>query len=110
MTRKFTLFAAALATTLASAVPALAEPDNMLEITSRIVRYDDLDLNNARGRERLDTRMRTAINAVCGVWSARILAERALVEKCRDSARKQGEVKVAEAIRNAAARYAARAD
>lgn len=110
MTRKLTLFAAAVATTLASTAPVLAQPDSMLEPTTRVVRYDDLDLTSARGRERLDTRMRMAVNSACGHWSARSLSEKAIVEKCRAAARAQGEVKVAEAIRNAAARYAARAN
>lgn len=110
MTRKLTLFAAAVATTMASAAPVLAEPDGMLEPTTRVVRYDDLDLNSARGRERLDTRMRMAVNSACGFWSARSLSEKAVVDKCRKAAKAQGEVKVAEAIRKAAARYAARAD
>lgn len=110
MTRKLTLFAAAVATTLASTAPVLAQPDGMLEPTKRVVRYDDLDLTTAKGRERLDVRMRMAVNSACGYWSARSLSEKAVVDKCRDAAKEQGEVKIAEAIRKAAARYAARAD
>lgn len=110
MTRKLTLFAAAVATTLASAAPVLAQPDYVIETNQRIVRYDDLDLSSPRGRERLNTRVRMAVNSVCGVWSARSLSEKALVQRCRDKAMKDGEVKIAKAVREAAARYAARAD
>ena len=110
MTRKLTLFAASVATTMASAAPVLAESDGMLEPTTRIVRYDDLDLTNARGRERLNTRVRSAVNLACGLWSARSLSEKQLVDQCRTQAMKSSEIKIAEAVRKAATRYAARAD
>lgn len=110
MTRKMILFAAAVATTLASTAPVLAQPDGMTEPTQRIVRYDDLDLTNARGRERLNTRVRMAVNSACGYASAQSLTEKRLVDDCRKKALKSSELEIAEALRNAAARYAARAD
>lgn len=110
MTRKMILFAAAVATTLASTAPVLAQPDSMTEPTQRIVRYDDLDLTNARGRERLNTRVRMAVNSACGYASAQSLTERKLVDTCRKKALKSSEPEIAEALRKAAARYAARAD
>jgi UrcA family protein len=109
MTRKPTLFAAIIATALASTAPALAQSDGMYEPTSRIVRYDDLDLNNERGRERLNTRLRHAANAACGFWSAKELSQRRKADECRKSAMDNVQPKVAAAIRKAAARYA-RAD
>jgi UrcA family protein len=105
MTRKLTLFAAVCATTLTSAAPVLAQ-DSMYEPTSHIVRYDDLDLNNARGRERLDRRLRSAANAACGIRDARDLSERQAADQCRKTAMEKTQPKVAEAIRKAASRYA----
>jgi UrcA family protein len=109
MTRKLTLFAAAVATMLTSTAPVLAQVEGMYEPTTRIVRYDDLDLNNARGRERLDRRVRSATNSVCGFWSAKALSEKRDADQCRKSAMEKAQPKVAAAIRKAAARYA-RAD
>ena len=105
MTRKLTFFAAVCATTLASAAPVLAQ-DSLFEPTSRIVRYDDLDLNNARGRERLDTRLRNAVNSACGFWNARALSEKRAADQCRKAALESAQPKVAEAVRKAASRYA----
>jgi UrcA family protein len=86
MTRlqKLTLALSALAT-VGAGVPALAQ-DSMFEATSRVVRYDDLDLNNERGRERLDRRLRHAANSACGFWQARTLAEKQVADQCRDAA------------------------
>ncbi|MDX2209643.1 MAG: UrcA family protein [Sphingopyxis sp.] len=109
MTRKLTLFAAICATTVASAAPVLAQTTGAYEPTSRIVRYDDLDLNNERGRDRLNTRLRMAANSACGFWSAKSLTDRARANECRKAAIERVEPKVADAVRKAAQRYA-RAD
>ncbi len=109
MTRKLTLFAAICATTVASAAPALAQATGGLEATSRIVRYDDLDLNNERGRDRLNTRLRMAANSACGFWSAKSLTDRQRANECRKAAFERAQPKVADAVRKAAQRYA-RAD
>jgi UrcA family protein len=110
MTRKLTLFAVAAATMLTATAPAMAQVNSMNEATSRVVRYDDLDLNNDRGRERLDRRLRSAANSVCGFWSAKALSEKRDADQCRKTAMEKVQPKVAAAVRNAAARYAARAD
>jgi UrcA family protein len=98
MIRKATIFVAAIAASLASAAPVTAA-DNMFEPTTRIVRYDDLDLT-----------VRMAVNSACGHWDARSLSEKAMVDKCRKAARQQSEAQVAEALRNAAVRLASRAN
>lgn len=78
----------------------------MLEPSSRIVRYDDLDLANERGRERLETRLRHAANAACGFWGARTLAERQAADQCREQAMAKAASKAEEAARKAKARSA----
>lgn len=109
MTRKATIFVAAIAASLASVAPVTAA-DNMFEPTTRLVRYDDLDLNSVKGRERLETRVRMAVDSACGYREARSLSEKAMVDKCRNAARQQSEAQVAEAVRNAAVRLASRAN
>lgn len=109
MTRKLTLFAAICATTVASVAPALAQTTGAYEPTSRIVRYDDLDLNNERGRDRLNIRLRMAANSACGFWSAKSLTDRQRADQCRKAAVERVQPKVADAVRKAAQRYA-RAD
>lgn len=109
MTRKITFLAAAVATVLTSATPVLAQ-DSMSEATSRVVRYDDLNLNNELGRERLERRLRHAANSACGFWSAKALSDRQNADQCRKTALSKAQPKVAEAVRRAASRYAARAD
>ena len=109
MTRTATIFVAAIAASLASAAPVTAA-DTLFEPTKRVVAYDDLDLTSAKGRERLETRVRMAVNSACGYWDARSLTEKAMVDRCRKAARQQSEAQVAEAVRNAAVRLASRAD
>ena len=103
----FTIAAAAVLSMTVSAAPVVAQ-DMLTEPTSRSVRYDDLDLSNARGRERLETRVRTAANAACGFWATRGIAEKQAADRCRAAALEKAQPKVAEAVRKAAARYAGR--
>jgi len=107
MTMKFTLIAAAMCATFASAAPAFAQ-DSLFEPQSRIVRYDDLNLASARGRERLEIRLRHAAESVCGTASARALNEMRTTVHCRKQALKRTAPMVADATRTAAARYARR--
>lgn len=102
MQRKFILLAAASAT-LAAGIPALAQ-DSMSEVSSRIVRYDDLNLVNQRGRERLEVRVRSAANAACGTKLARTLQEKQAAQTCRDTAIANTKPKVEEAVRDAKSR------
>ena len=109
MTRNAKYIVAAIAASLASAAPVTAA-ENMFEPTTRVVRYDDLDLTSAKGRERLETRVRMAVNSACGYREARSLSEKVMAERCRKAARQQSEAQVAEAVRNAAVRLASRAN
>ena len=110
MTRKATIIITAIAASLASVAPVIAA-DTMFEPTTRVVRYDDLDLASAKGRERLQARVRMAVNSVCGHSDGRrTLSEKMAAERCRKAARQQSEAQVAEAVRNAAVRLASRAD
>lgn len=103
MTRKIITFAAAVAATFASTAPLMAQ-DSLFEPSSRIVRYDDLDLANERGRERLETRLRNAANAACGFWQARTLAEKQAAEQCRSAALDKARTDAAAAKKKAAKR------
>lgn len=109
MTRKVTLIVAAIAATLASAVPVTAA-DNMFDSSSRTVRYDDLDLRNESGRQRLQERISNAVEAVCGHKSERSLAEKMAANRCRAATMAMVQPKYVAAIRTAGAVYAARAD
>jgi UrcA family protein len=106
MTRNLTLIAAAAATALTSAAPVLAKADSQYEPTTRIVKYDDLDLASAQGRKRLNTRVRMAANVACGFWSSKSLSEKRVIDKCRKAAMAKAEPQIAAAIRDADARYA----
>lgn len=97
---------ALVASPIAAAAPAMAQQDGMFERSSQIVRYDDLDLANARGRERLGTRLRQAANSACGVRSARTLSERQAADQCRDQAMAKAADKAEEAARQAKNRRA----
>ncbi len=66
--------------TLAIGTPVLAEP------VSKTVEYGDLDLTSQVGQQRLETRIKSAVRAVCGQSYATTFAERRLVEKCKSPA------------------------
>jgi len=89
-----TLLAAPLALTSLS-MPAAAQ-----ETTSVIVRYDDLNLASVAGRERLDTRVKYAIQAVCDTRpsSRQDLRQRAYSQKCAKTAARDAEVKLASSL------------
>lgn len=107
MTRHYTLPALAAALLLASTPPAHAQ-DSMTEATTRIVRYDDLNLMHERGRERLETRLRSAAGAACGLNGARELSERIRARKCREQALEDARPKMEQAVRSAAKEQAKR--
>ncbi|WP_380872814.1 hypothetical protein ACFB49_37200 [Sphingomonas sp. DBB INV C78] len=60
------------------AAPAFAQS----ETRSEAVRYGDLDLKSDDGVAKLDSRVRTAANSVCGVDGARTIQEVAQARKC----------------------------
>lgn len=76
------------ATTVA---PAAAQDDTR----SIIVRYDDLNLASASGRERLETRVRSAVRQVCGVHGGLTLRERASALACTAEATRDTDVRLA---------------
>ncbi len=85
------------------AVPAFAQDDD--ERPSLAVRYDDLNLSTAAGRERLDTRVRMAIKSMCSV-DARSLRERAAGLECEAAAKRSVEPQVAALYNGSHARFA----
>lgn len=86
-----TLLAAPLALTSLS-MPAAAQ-----ETTSVIVRYDDLNLASVAGRERLDTRIKYAIQTVCDTRPnfRPDLRQRAYSQKCAKTAARNADIKLA---------------
>lgn len=70
----------------AIAAPVAASAD---ETRSVVVRYDDLDLANPSGRERLTTRVANAVKNVCGTktFNRQMLAERASAKRCEADTR-----------------------
>lgn len=101
-------FIALAAVTIAASAPALAEPDQTMEQTSRVVRYDDLDLTSAPDRERLETRVRQAVIWACGIRDARSQSERAHAAACRAQAMANAMPKAREAARKSTNRLALR--
>jgi UrcA family protein len=111
MQRNLMLVAAALAVGLTGTVPALAKntaQNSAFEPVTLAVQYDDLDLSSPRGRERLETRIRSAANSACGTRSATTLSEKRDADKCRKSAIARTQPEVMAAVRAAALRYAGR--
>ena len=69
-TPKLILLSLTAASTLFAAAPAMAD------WKSKEVRYADLDLSSAEGRDRLQTRIRQAVKQVCGTPRAFTIKER----------------------------------
>lgn len=94
---KLSLLLAAPVALVGFAVPAAAEGDGDGERRSVVVRYDDLNLSSVQGRERLNTRVKFAVQTVCGsrVHYRQTLRERAVTLQCEDSAMADADVKLA---------------
>ena len=95
-----------LATALASTgavVPAAAQDDDRPSVT---VRYDDLNLASAAGRERLDVRVRTAIKSMCSVDPRPSLRQRAASAECETAAKRSVEPQLAALYNGSNARFA----
>jgi UrcA family protein len=92
---KFSFLLAAPVALAGFSVPAAAEDDG--ERHTVIVRYDDLNLSSADGRERLTTRVKSAVQKVCGtrLHYRQSLRERAVADRCEDSAMADAGVKLA---------------
>jgi UrcA family protein len=105
---KLSLLLAAPVALAGFAVPAAAEDDG--ERRSVIVRYDDLNLSSVQGRERLNTRIKFAVQTVCGSRPhyRQTLRERAVALECEDSAMADADVKLASLFNGKSARLADR--
>lgn len=89
-------------------VPAAAQSDG--ERYTAIVRYDDLDLSSVDGRDRLNTRVKYAVQKVCDSrpLHRQGLRERANSNRCEDSAMADAGVKLASLYNGESARLADR--
>ncbi len=105
---KFSLLLAASVALVGFSVPAAAEDDG--ERHTAVVRYDDLNLSSADGRERLNTRVKFAVQKVCGtrLHYRQGLRERAVANRCEDSAMADANVKLAGLFNGDSARLADR--
>ena len=108
---KFSLITLAVPMALAGfSVPAAAEDDIDGERHSVVVRYDDLNLLSAQGRERLTTRVKYAVQEVCGTRLnyRQTLRERAASNRCEDTAMADAGVKLADLFKGEGSRLADR--
>lgn len=105
---KFSFLLAAPVALAGFSVPAAAEDDG--ERHTVVVRYDDLNLSTADGRERLSTRVKFAVQKVCGIRVdyRQALRERAVANRCKDSAMADADVKLAGLFNGESARLADR--
>ena len=65
------------------------------DITSVVVRYDDLNLNSEAGKARLQKRLRNAAESVCGLVETRFLVLRDAHDQCVAEALSNGVAAVA---------------
>jgi UrcA family protein len=77
------------------ALTGLSLPAAAQERQSVVVRYDDLNLSSASGRERLTTRVRMAVLQVCGARDTRDLKAKAQAATCKKAAMRDADVKLA---------------
>lgn len=105
---KFSFLLAAPVALAGFSVPAAAEDDG--ERHTVVVRYDDLNLSSADGRERLATRVKFAVQKVCGtrLHYRQGLRERTVANRCEDSAMADADVKLAGLFNGESARLADR--
>ena len=90
------------------AVPAAAEDDG--ERRTVVVRYDDLNLASVEGRDRLATRVKSAVRTVCNSRPhyRQSLTERATALECEGATMADAEVKLAGLINGDGTRLADR--
>lgn len=82
---------------------AMAQDDNAPQV---MVRYSDLDLATASGRERLDTRVRLAIRSMCNIDGRQPLRQRAMAQQCVADANRGVEPQLAALLNGSSARFA----
>lgn len=105
---KFSLLLATPIALVGFAVPVAAEDDG--ERRSVVVRYHDLNLASVDGRERLTTRVRTAVQKVCGSRALyrQPLSERSVAQRCKKATLADADVKLAGLFNGDVARLADR--
>lgn len=105
---KFSFLLAAPVALAGFAVPAAAEDDG--ERHTAVVHYDDLNLSSVDGRERLTTRVKFAVQKVCGtrLHYRQGLRERAIANRCEDTALADADVKLAGLLNGEGTRLADR--
>lgn len=89
-------------------VTPAAASDQVDDPQSVTVRYDDLNLSSQSGRDRLTTRVKTAIRQVCGSYSRRTLAEHAETRRCQAEATRNTDTQLASLFNGTHARLADR--
>ncbi|HJS10656.1 UrcA family protein [Sphingopyxis sp.] len=105
---KFSFLLAAPVALAGFSVPAAAEDES--DRHTVVVRYDDLNLSSVAGRERLSTRVKYAVQKVCGTrpLHRRSLRERTVANRCKDNAMADADVKLAGLFNGEGTRYADR--
>lgn len=90
-------------------VPALAADDDG-ERRTVVVRYDDLNLSSVDGRDRLNSRVKSAVRKVCDSRPnyRQTLHERALALECETVTMADADVKLASLLNGDATRLADR--
>lgn len=101
---KLTLILTAALAASSIAVPSLAQDGG--DKATATVRYDDLNLASAAGRERLDTRVRTAIKSMCAADSRQNLQQRAASLECEAAAKRSIEPQMAALYNGASVKFA----
>lgn len=102
---KFSLLLLAAPLTLAAISTPVAAQEQKKSV---VVRYDDLNLASAAGRERLTARVNRALQQVCDSRPhyRQTLSERADALECEADARRDTDVKLAALFNGASARFA----
>lgn len=102
----FILLAVPLAAAGTIAPAAASAPGEEQQSVS--VRYDDLNLTNESGRDRLTSRVKMAIRQVCGSNSRRTLAEKAETRRCEAEASRKADTQLASLFNGTNAKLADR--
>ncbi len=84
-----------LATVAAMATLSLLGGPVLAETVSTTVRYADLNLDSAAGRDQLTARVAASIRRICGTTDGQTLSVAADVRRCRQSAHSDATLKVA---------------
>ena len=100
---KSTLITMAAIAVCGAAAPAVAQDSDAPQVA---VRYDDLNLSTTAGRDRLDTRVRTAIRAMCTDSSRLTLRQRAVAQDCMAQAKRSIEPQLAALLNGSTAKFA----